>query len=317
MRIETFTDFDAFVGSNPQLDARWLMQGKGVWHSRHESLATGDCWMMRRHSNTGFLGEGIGSPDGYGFYIPDRSGPWTVNGVGLDQDRIAVFEPGAEFFGHCTCGVGWQLFFIPRHLVEGKDGLRRAPHPYFYLVDKQQNLGDIVRSTFARVFSAVAEYPSIEHSPAMKMVEAELRTLLQPIIGVGIDSMDLNVGSGDKQMKYSQNEIIWRSTQFLNNDGDRPIHVSELAAQVGVSERTLRRVFNMYYGVGPRKYLFVRQLNKVRRNLLVSDSDETTVTDVLTRWGVWEFGRFSGRYKRQFGELPSETLRRSPVRRAS
>ncbi len=90
-----------------------------------------------------------------------------------------------------------------------------------------------------------------------------------------------------------------------------------MSALAGVSERTLRRVFNNYYGVGPRSYLMLRQLNKVRQSLLASDCEQTTVTDVLTRWGVWEFGRFSGRYKRQFGELPSTTLRRPPVMKLS
>lgn len=313
VRVETFTDFDAFVGSNPQLDARWLMRGKGEWRSRSASVGAGDCTMMRRHANTGFLGEGIGSSDGYGFYVPDRDGLWNVNGVSLDPDKIAVFEPGAEFSGYCTSGVGWNLFFIPRRLVEGREGSGRPPHPYFYLVDQQQTAGNIVRSAFARVFAAVAEHPGIESSPAMRMVEAELRTLLQPLIGTGIDDITSSNNGGGEESRLKHNEIIWRSTKILDEYDNGPIHVSALAAQTGVSERTLRRVFNEYYGVGPREYLLLRQLNKVRRNLLVSDFDQTTVTDVLTRWGVWELGRFSGRYRRQFGELPSATLRRTPV----
>ena len=35
-----------------------------------------------------------------------------------------------------------------------------------------------------------------------------------------------------------------------------------------------------------------------------------TVTDVLSLHGIWDFGRFAARYRRQFGELPSETVRR-------
>ena len=32
---------------------------------------------------------------------------------------------------------------------------------------------------------------------------------------------------------------------------------------------------------------------------------------IAADFGFWEFGRFSGQYRRLFGELPSETLRRS------
>ncbi len=34
----------------------------------------------------------------------------------------------------------------------------------------------------------------------------------------------------------------------------------------------------------------------------------TTVTEMATRFGVWEFGRFARDYRLLFGEYPSETL---------
>jgi hypothetical protein len=38
-------------------------------------------------------------------------------------------------------------------------------------------------------------------------------------------------------------------------------------------------------------------------------SEEVSVADVLLQHGEWEFGRFAARYRRLFGELPSETRR--------
>ena len=37
--------------------------------------------------------------------------------------------------------------------------------------------------------------------------------------------------------------------------------------------------------------------------------EEVSVADVLLQHGEWEFGRFAARYRRLFGELPSETRR--------
>ena len=87
------------------------------------------------------------------------------------------------------------------------------------------------------------------------------------------------------------------------------VSLAELAAAAGCSERTLETVFNEYFGVGPRRYLHLRQLNLIRRALKASDPETTSVTELLVRYGVWEFGRFASRYRRLFGELPSETLR--------
>jgi AraC family ethanolamine operon transcriptional activator len=48
------------------------------------------------------------------------------------------------------------------------------------------------------------------------------------------------------------------------------------------------------------------RLNGVRRELR---STAATVQDAAARWGFWHLGQFSRDYKRQFGELPSQTLK--------
>jgi AraC family ethanolamine operon transcriptional activator len=86
---------------------------------------------------------------------------------------------------------------------------------------------------------------------------------------------------------------------------------AELAHQVGVNDRTLLRAFHERYGVPPKRYLMLRELHLIRRALTHGAPGDGTVADVLTRHGIWEFGRFAGRYRRHFGELPSATLRRA------
>jgi AraC-like DNA-binding protein len=86
---------------------------------------------------------------------------------------------------------------------------------------------------------------------------------------------------------------------------------ADLACEVGTTNRTLLRAFQETFGVPPRQYLILRELHAVRRSLRSSDSADATVADVLTRHGIWEFGRFAARYRRQFGEVPSATLARS------
>jgi hypothetical protein len=55
----------------------------------------------------------------------------------------------------------------------------------------------------------------------------------------------------------------------------------------------------------------VRQLNEIHHALRIADPEETSVSDLLVDHGVWEFSRFAARYRRLFGELPSQTLQRA------
>jgi AraC family ethanolamine operon transcriptional activator len=51
-------------------------------------------------------------------------------------------------------------------------------------------------------------------------------------------------------------------------------------------------------------------MNHTRQLLLKNDPHELSVCAVAAKVGFWDVGRFAGRYRRFFGELPSETLGR-------
>ena len=78
--------------------------------------------------------------------------------------------------------------------------------------------------------------------------------------------------------------------------------------RAGVSERTLETAFKEYMGITPSHYLQLRNLRQIRRALRTAESGEKTVTEILAACGEFEFGRFAARYRRMYGELPSQTL---------
>jgi len=99
--------------------------------------------------------------------------------------------------------------------------------------------------------------------------------------------------------------------EYLRANLTEPFGLDKLIEITGASASTLLREFRKRHGMSPMQYLKLRRLEAVRRELLAAEPGTGVVTEIATAYGFYHHGRFAGRYKETFGELPSETLRRS------
>lgn len=102
-------------------------------------------------------------------------------------------------------------------------------------------------------------------------------------------------------------QAVKKVKEYVNAYKYDEITVRDLCKAAFVSERTLRYAFNEYFGISPKKYIKIRNLNLVKRDLARYQPDEKSVTDIANRWGFWHMGQFAKDYKVLFGELPSKT----------
>lgn len=86
--------------------------------------------------------------------------------------------------------------------------------------------------------------------------------------------------------------------------------MTELARAAGVSIRSLQVGFQQYMGMSPTEYLRDLRLQRVHDELAAAGADGRTVADVAYSWGFNHLGRFAQMYRKRFGELPSQTIRR-------
>jgi AraC family ethanolamine operon transcriptional activator len=105
-----------------------------------------------------------------------------------------------------------------------------------------------------------------------------------------------------------RHRLARRAEALMRTRLDDPMTVGELCGTLGTAERTLYLGFRECFGMSPMAYLKGLRLAAVHRDLRRSRA-ATTVTEVATRWGFFQFGEFAAAYRAQFGELPSQTLR--------
>jgi AraC-like DNA-binding protein len=163
---------------------------------------------------------------------------------------------------------------------------------------------DRLQRLHAAAGSLAEETPSVLAHPEVA------RGLKQALIGAMVDCLSPAQQSEDRSALRHHAAITRRFHAAIEQHLDRPLYIPELCVEIGVSERTLRVCCQEQLGMSPKRYLLMRRMRLARQALWANAPAETTVTEIATRYGFWQFGRFAGEYKQLFGELPSTTLAR-------
>lgn len=103
--------------------------------------------------------------------------------------------------------------------------------------------------------------------------------------------------------------VVRRSLDYIEQHLSEPVTMTDIAAHVGASVRSIQSGFREELGTTPMAYLRDRRLERTREELTDADpADGVTVTAVASRWGFNHLGSFAGMYRKRWGESPSETL---------
>lgn len=93
---------------------------------------------------------------------------------------------------------------------------------------------------------------------------------------------------------------------FADCQGDVPL--ANLCSAANVSSSTLYAAFNQVTGMPPLQYFRARGINDVHLRLANAEYKWGAVSEIASRAGFTELGRFSAEYRRVFGVTPSVTL---------
>ena len=287
-----------------------LVPGRGNFEATVTRIDVGRVWLSRGEHNLPSLARITGDSDRVtvAFRRQDSS-PISFVGTQVVPSNIMAFRPGQPASWRTSAGCKWasmslssEDFARSSYALLGRElqppEFHRLLSPPIRAASRLQRLHNAT-AVLAKAAPDVAAQPE-----ALRGLE---QSLIQAYVGCVAEAKDDWPDTGRRHAK-----ILARFEAFLEANPDRPLYLHEVCETVGAPARTLRACCSEHLGMGPKHYLTLRRIHLARYALLETRPGMTTVTEVATRYGFWELGRFAVAYRSLFGELPSTTLDRDP-----
>jgi AraC family transcriptional regulator, ethanolamine operon transcriptional activator len=252
--------------------------------------------------------------DGFVAFVafgPQAAG--TLNGLPIGPDRLLASTSGVEVEFVVAGGYESVSFLLPPdeiqahlrgrhredefHLPNGVELRTPSPAAAHRLFGWGRRLTDMAARQ-----PGVFDRPQTQSAAQVELLETLLVTL-GSTGDVESDHHDL--------MQQAHSRVVQIAEDYALTHTAERFYVTDLCEAAGVSERTLQNAFKEVMEMTPVAYLTRLRLHRVRQSLRAATHASTTVSTEALRWGFWHFGDFSRAYKNCFGELPSDTLRRS------
>jgi transcriptional regulator GlxA family with amidase domain len=107
----------------------------------------------------------------------------------------------------------------------------------------------------------------------------------------------------------AQPRTLRRAIAFIHENAHQDIGLSDIAAAINVTPRSVQYTFRRHLATTPLEYLRRVRLDRAHRDLVAADPTVDTVMAIAERWRFSHAGRFSIAYRETFGTPPSRTLR--------
>jgi AraC-like DNA-binding protein len=305
--VYTFTEPDAYAAAVRATTAHFTVVERGHFAAKLIRIDLHDLSMGQFSERLSRVAHVEGLPGQANISFRTEPGPSLVTS-GLELHQADILHRGAarDYFQQSTGGANFSSVSLPVEelvsigaeiagcdLTPPTDALAITPAPP--AMAKLRHL-HAAAGTLA------------EDAPTLIANRAAAYGLEQALKGAIAACFGLAEGREDRSALRQHAMIMRRFHRVIEEHSDQALYVPELCKTIGASERTLRACCQEHLGMSPKRYLLLRRMHLARNALLESAPDAATVTEIATRHGFWQFGRFAGEYKAIFGELPSVTL---------
>lgn len=235
-----------------------------------------------------------------------NSTPMNWFGHQVGPDTLLLFPASGDIDVISRPGFGVSTFSLPIETLSrwfdlytksNFDQLAGTGERIYKLSNAQQ----VKLRKLMNTAAMMARHPDDGTLPAD--IEIQLLALLHEI---------LTVESGTATTARRANpRTLNRVLDYIRASIREPLTVNELCLVARLSERSLQYLFKRELGMTPRAYMTGQRLSLAHYSLWHAEQGQASVSDIASRAGFTHFGQFAATYRRQYGELPSATLKRT------
>lgn len=317
-RVET-DDIDAHARAQPDWDLRYDQVGEGRFEGLIHHIQLPGMRLVRERCSVAVRQRGRFDEGHYGFAMALQAPQLAIfNGQRVGADDVMLGRN--RELDLCT-PAGHDLMAVVVHqalLVPLWQSLYgKAPSAWMesqLVVPARPAVAQALRVAHLKAMAdAAAWLARLAEHPPQTAHDTAARQLRDALLIEWLEALPESVDASGLPSALARKRLVDRACERMLSQPDEPLSMLQVCREVGASRRKLNYCFQEALGVSPLKYLRAVRLNGVRRELRAGSG---AVQDVAARWGFWHLGQFSRDYKRQFGELPSHTLRqtRNPPR---
>lgn len=284
---------------------------RGPYRQENTFLATSRLILYRETFLVRTRVQGLSPPDMFGFAVPLRLGNKTHWwGAALHEKGLPATMPGGIDV-EMSPGQQQLIALVDLGLFHDSmpDELRVAIEKAVcgHVLPASRLAVARLGTTFSALLDGAKGQPqALQHPNAVRCMEQDLLAAFRRSLTLPIPAPRL-VGRAVRQRG------LQRAIEYLRAMDPGSVTVADLCTAACVTERTLQYAFRENFGTSPLGLIQLRRYHAARREFLVTDGKDATVREIAQRNGFYQLGRFAVRYKRLFGESPSNTLA-SPAR---
>jgi AraC-like DNA-binding protein len=309
--VRTFTDPDEYAAAVRQGTYELTVIERGHFTAKLTRIDLHRLWMQRFSDNLPRISHIAGWGGRAVIAFRTEPGPSLLSsGVEMQPTNIVRYSEGQNYYRRSSGFAAYGSMSLPVEELaavgEAFVGVDLTPPRDAMLITPPP----VAMARLQRLHAAAGQLA--ENTPEIIANPEAARGLEQLLIDAMMECLSIGEGS-ESSLAQGQHAIVMRRFwRVVEENPEQPLYLPEICKAIRVPDRTLRMCCQEHLGMGPKRYLLLRRMHLARRALRQTAPDPTSVTDIATRFGFWQLGRFAVEYHSLFGESPSATLRRPP-----